>query len=1212
MEVQSIPIVLPYLVNALQANDLATRNAATKAISNIVLKLDRNSFMRIPIQNWNSIEIQLERASTSLSLQPQHVDLQKDIDRLLHRVNSGEWNRQAQLRTRKTLNTEQLEFLADLSATSSEGAPRRIHKFEKGITVFSRDNKREILEQLCQQAPPSLIEIIILSSDRHDDDFIEALLWLVDDNDNATWEVLLASCNPQSKETRKLLTETILRNVDRPSLKSELLYALSRGNVIEPEYARRLVRDFTKFIEQPSDPDSYVFVNAMASFLDRQKGSVSSQQLDELKQLSLGTILQQKLDSSWRSTLIGFVVDTFPNDLSVADTLVHLLKESGADPSIQFDTLAAISSIPSICQKAKSQLVYHATRGDVPTQELALQGLALVSDLNSSEIENLVNIAFGDQDSTDGKYEEPTRVLAAKAIAAQGPTTVETLRFLLSRHMNRKTNSENLKRLLRTIEQSGQRDQAMDAMLSQLVKDPLRSLEIQIAAWNARATTAMLTDRVMKEIHYYLNDFEYEPEARATALSSLARICGACSIPKLSMYSHDHDELIRISARFAHHYSGESATAARLLIDELGSIVDDETLNEEEKSLSTETLRDLIIEIGESADETLWTVLKSNAYSPVQKSIAFRSLASRKNPSWKELLSFANESDLESQFSREIREAWAFDSDLVPALYAKILSANPDTTFAQELWQIAEDTTLGLGAGGDDEFWGDNAMRLTISNYAKQPRPTPLASATMPSQSSLPVKAGDKSTLPNTQVSKNADNAVNVPAEGQSAERLAGDQNDAHAAQAESYISKPTRLMALNQSVLETEEESAALGNNDRLVSVFYGTNRQLRVMPNLGGTLRWGAFTLSLVCFLVCVVKFAKQRSMRFAVIALLGLMGLTSMARDSLDIAYWFPNRAALFTGEYSSELKYGVCEVTIPPIHTPGELESPSLLLKWEVVEDPEKHIVLKSTQPLNREDFFSKLQQTLDSKGKSLLVFVHGYNVSFDDAARRTAQMAYDLKFPGAPVFYSWPSYNNWYRYPDDKANIERSVDQIKDFLQQLAIDSKAESINLIAHSMGNVGLTQAIAKMGVDRPIFNQVVLAAPDIDAQVFRNEIAPRITNKANRFTLYTSKSDLALVASRFFNSSGRLGDSREGPIAVPGIDTIDATDVDTSLLGHSYYGSNASVLDDIASLLLGKPLSERSYLKAQSDAKPPYWTFDPSWRTAKSTPTKSDPIKR
>lgn len=457
-----------------------------------------------------------------------------------------------------------------------------------------------------------------------------------------------------------------------------------------------------------------------------------------------------------------------------------------------------------------------------------------------------------------------------------------------------------------------------------------------------------------------------------------------------------------------------------------------------------------------------------------------------------------------------------------------------------------------------------------------------------------------------------AEAAPNNAAKGQTSTSMERNQNDAPERTSQSYTAKPTRLMALNQNILQNESGSVALANTDRVVSVFYGTNRQLRAMPNLGGTLRWGAFVLSLACFLVCVVKFAKQRSMKFAIIALLGLMGLTSMARDSLDIAYWFPNRAAMFTGEYSSEIKYGVCDVSIPPIHTPGELESPSLLLRWEVVEDPEKHIVLKSTQPLDRDDFFSKLQHTLDSKGKSLLVFIHGYNVSFDDAARRTAQMAYDLKFPGAPVFYSWPSYNNWYRYPDDKANIERSVDQIKDFLQQLAKDSKAESINLIAHSMGNVGLTQAIAKMGVDRPIFNQVVLAAPDIDANVFRNEIAPRITSKANRFTLYTSKNDLALVASRFFNSSGRLGDSREGPIAVPGIDTIDATDIDTSLLGHSYYGSNASVLDDISSLLLGKPLSERSHLRAQNDATPPYWIFDPSWRTVKNGTTNSEPITR
>lgn len=1206
-ELQSLPIVLPFIVDALQANDLPTRNAATRAISNVVLKLDRNTYKRIPIQNWNSIEPQLERASLALSLQPQHVELQEDIDKLLRRVNSGEWNRQLQLRARKTLKKKQLELLESLSGSSSDGAPKRIQLFENEIVGFSKVEKQAILEQLCQQSHPSLLEIIILSSDRHDDDFIESLLWLAEEDNNTTWEVLLASCNPQNKETRKRLTEAILRHTDRPSLRSELVHALSRSSAIEPEFSRRLLRDFSAFLDQPGESDSYAYINAMATFLVRHKGSLPLQQLGELKQLSIKNVLHQKLDPTWRSALIGFLVDSFPNDAFVADTLVHLLGESNADPSIQFDTLAAISNSPKFCQRAKSQLLHFAIQENSASQELALQGLALVNDLSVADIEKLIGIAFDGLDDAHRNLQATTRVLAAKAIAAQGPNSMDALRSLLTQHMRRKSDSEDLERLLRTIELSGQRDQGIDALLSQLTKDPFRSLETRIAAWNARATTAMLTDRVMKEIHYYLNDMEYEPEARATALSSLARICGACATPKLSMYSHDNDPLIRIAARFAHHYAGESALSARLLIEEIDLISNNESLSEEEKSQNVSTIRNLILDIGDSADESLLLVLNSDTYTLEQKSIAFRTLASGSNRSWKKLLSFVNEENLENQFSREIRAAWNFDSDLVPALYAKILTANPDTTYAQELWQIAEDTTLGLGAGEDGEFWGDNAMRVAISEHAQQLRAAP------------PTKAS--SALPTTQPKdariEQITEAVPPTKLTEAAPLTAPETNTSHSSgtseeQAQSYMSKPTRMMALNQQAILSEKESSALSANTRLVNVFYGTNRQLRALPNLGGTLRWGAFSLSLVCFLVCVVKFAKQRSMKFAIIALLGLMGLTSMARDSLDIAYWLPNRNALFTGEYSSEIKYGVCEVSIPPIHTPGELESPSLLLKWEVVQDPEKHIVLKSTQPLDRGEFFSKLHETLDSKGKSLLVFVHGYNVSFDDAARRTAQMAYDLKFPGAPVFYSWPSYNNWYRYPDDKENIERSVDQIKDFLQQLAIDSKAESINLIAHSMGNVGLTQAIAKMGVDRPIFNQVVLAAPDIDAQVFRNEIAPRITNKARRVTLYTSKNDLALVASRFFNASGRLGDSRQGPIAVPGIDTIDATDVDTSLLGHSYYGSNASVLDDIASLLLGKPLSERSYLKARSDATPPYWTFDPAWRTAKNASTNAEPISR
>ncbi len=162
---------------------------------------------------------------------------------------------------------------------------------------------------------------------------------------------------------------------------------------------------------------------------------------------------------------------------------------------------------------------------------------------------------------------------------------------------------------------------------------------------------------------------------------------------------------------------------------------------------------------------------------------------------------------------------------------------------------------------------------------------------------------------------------------------------------------------------------------------------------------------------------------------------------------------------------------------------------------------KHVVLTQVTPLVKDKFFNDLQSTMQSKGKHLLVFVHGYNVSFEDAARRTAQMSFDLKFAGAPVFYSWPSQANWYGYPTDRENIELSVNQIKEFLLDLAHKSGADTINLVAHSMGNVGLTQALKEIEQtsSEPMFNQVVLAAPDIDADIFKERIARRSRTKPN-----------------------------------------------------------------------------------------------------------------
>ncbi|MDE7523267.1 alpha/beta hydrolase, partial [Ligilactobacillus salivarius] len=134
----------------------------------------------------------------------------------------------------------------------------------------------------------------------------------------------------------------------------------------------------------------------------------------------------------------------------------------------------------------------------------------------------------------------------------------------------------------------------------------------------------------------------------------------------------------------------------------------------------------------------------------------------------------------------------------------------------------------------------------------------------------------------------------------------------------------------------------------------------------------------------------------------------------------------------------------------------------------------------------------------------------YNVSFRDAARRTAQLAYDLRFDGAPVFYSWPSQAALAGYFTDEQTIARSVPMIEGFLADMADRSGAQNLYIIGHSMGTRGLTQALRNLVAKRPDlrgrFRGIILAAPDIDAKVFRTELAPVLRQASGRVTLYAS----------------------------------------------------------------------------------------------------------
>lgn len=276
----------------------------------------------------------------------------------------------------------------------------------------------------------------------------------------------------------------------------------------------------------------------------------------------------------------------------------------------------------------------------------------------------------------------------------------------------------------------------------------------------------------------------------------------------------------------------------------------------------------------------------------------------------------------------------------------------------------------------------------------------------------------------------------------------------------------------------------------------------------------------------------------------------------------------------GVKRAKISYGIVEVSIPHDHRIGEIESPSIW-RFEFTEDPSKHIMLQDIKLLNKAVFFKSLASEIAKTDKKRsFLFVHGYNTSFEEAAKRTAQISYDLKFDGKAVFYSWPSQASVFKYDVDEANIAWSRKNIKNFLTDYLSKCEAEEIYLVAHSMGNRGLTRAIVEVMEAHPELRtkikEIILAAPDIDADVFKNEIAPQmVTGTKKPITLYVSSDDLALKASRLLHGKPRAGDAGDTMVILNGVETIDATGIDTSFLSHSYFADTNSIISDIFDLI-------------------------------------------
>ena len=313
--------------------------------------------------------------------------------------------------------------------------------------------------------------------------------------------------------------------------------------------------------------------------------------------------------------------------------------------------------------------------------------------------------------------------------------------------------------------------------------------------------------------------------------------------------------------------------------------------------------------------------------------------------------------------------------------------------------------------------------------------------------------------------------------------------------------------------------------------------------------------------------------------------------------------------FTGDRSkgsTEVFYGRCEVEIPKTHKFGETGK-KWWQRWVPFEfnGKDQLKINKISGSESADSFWQQISKTFSENPSDddALVFLHGFNNSFEDAAVRAAQIGFDLRIKGQTAFFSWPSLGGIDNYPTDESSIESSEEAITKFLVDFSHKSGAKRIHLMAHSMGNRGLLKALKNIARDVEVsnsnvsFGHIILAAPDLDVDVFR-QAKDAYTALSESTTIYTSSKDRAVKLSKWIHTYPRLG--FVPPITVEqGINTItinDSYNLFEFTLGHSYFAEAEALLHDIFDLIRhnSPPADRQRPKKKATEDGQSYWLID------------------
>jgi len=149
---------------------------------------------------------------------------------------------------------------------------------------------------------------------------------------------------------------------------------------------------------------------------------------------------------------------------------------------------------------------------------------------------------------------------------------------------------------------------------------------------------------------------------------------------------------------------------------------------------------------------------------------------------------------------------------------------------------------------------------------------------------------------------------------------------------------------------------------------------------------------------------------------------------------------------------------------------------------------------------------------------VLVFVHGYNTGSQDAEFRFTQIVADAGFTGVPILFTWPSQRDMFAYASDKERATASRDALERLLKDVSETEGVGRVHILAHSMGTWLAMEALRQNAIaGRPDLGgrlgDVILAAPDIDLEVFRAQLSRLAPSR--RVSVFVASDDRALAVS-------------------------------------------------------------------------------------------------